>query len=757
MPSTTVDEQLISDLFDVQPDSVVFFQPVFGNEQILDFEVRYCNEAAEKILNAPKPKIIGERLSTTPLMDADSRKLIFEQCSQVWNDGQVLEYTYYSPGFDRYFQVQRSKIMEGILSITRDRTPEVKTELQIKEQAELLNSVIEGSPGGIALYRSERNDKGEIVDFRLQLANRRCAEITGFSMEELQRYSVKELMQIRAQSHFFDICKNVVEKGESVFHEIHSKTRDRWIAVSIAKHHDGYLLNYTDVTHSKKQAEQISGILDASLNGIISMEAILGETGEVEDFKVTKVNKAFTRILKLEAHEATGKTYLSIFPRAKEIGVFDLHVQVLQTGLPIEKEFYYDGEGFDGWYKIAISKMGENGLVQTFTETTESVRDKKQVQEAARFLQEVINGSHTGILVVEPVHNRQKKIVDFRFKSVNKTLSDLVKQEPEALIGQLHSKWFPEYTGNGAFEAYCRIVETGEEMHFENHFENKNNDRWMDVSGRKIGNDLLISFHEITSLKKLQLQLEAYIHELKNSNERLSQFTHIASHDLKEPLRKIFMFTNLLEQRFADKFDEGLHGLLSKIQNTSSRMQALIDDLLTYAHVSMKPALTRVSLNTLLQNVLVDLEAVIQEKKAVIDVTELPVIDGDQGQLCQLFQNLISNGLKFHKEGQCPQITINHTLISKKKLPADVKTTSDAGQFYRISVKDEGIGFPEEFRHKIFQLFQRLHPNDRYPGTGIGLAIVSKIVENHHGFVVTESAPGEGATFHVYLPVEEKD
>jgi signal transduction histidine kinase len=755
MTTVTVDEQLIADLFDIQPDSVVWFLPVFENGNITDFEARYCNEAATEILRAPKDKVIGARLQTTTLMDQDSRRLIFEQCLQVWNNGQAIEYTYYSPGFDRYFRVQRSKIMGGILSITRDRTQEVKTELQIQEQAQLLHSVIEGSPNGIALYRSQRNDKGEIVDFRLLLGNQRSAEITAFTLEELYRYSVKELMQMRSTSNYFDICKKVVETGEPTYLEYYSQVRKRWIAFSIVKHDDGYLLNYMDITATKKQAEQLNSILDASINGIIAMEGIRNEKGEVVDLKIIQVNQAFTKILRLRPEEVLNKNYLSVFSKAKEVGVFDLHVQVLLTGKPVEYEFYYDGESYDGWYRIVVSKMGENGLVQTFTETTESVKDKRRIEEATQFLQEVINGSHTGILVISPVYNEKKEIIDFRFKSANKTLSSLVNQEPEALIGQLHSKWLPEYKNNGAFEAFRKISETGSELHFENHYANENNDRWMDVSGRKIGDDVLVSFHEFTPLKKLQLQLEATINELKNSNERLSQFTHVASHDLKEPLRKIIMYSNLMEQRYANNLEDGALTFLKKIQQTSYRMQALINDLLTYAQINTKPvSFKQVALDVLIQNVLTDLEATIQEKGAVVDVVPLPTLKGDEGQLSQLFQNLISNALKFHKKGKVPKVRIKAALVSRKQLPVKAGTSANAANYYCISVADDGIGFSKEYEEKIFQLFQRLHSNEQYEGTGIGLAIASKVVENHQGFITTESEVGRGATFHVYLPAD---
>jgi signal transduction histidine kinase len=396
--------------------------------------------------------------------------------------------------------------------------------------------------------------------------------------------------------------------------------------------------------------------------------------------------------------------------------------------------------------------MGENMLVQTFTDITDSVRYQEQLQDAAQFLQQVIDGSHTGILVVSPVYDEQREVVDFRFKSLNKTVASLVNQEPEALMGDLHSRWFPEYQRNGAFESYKQAFISGGDLHFENHFENEENDRWMDVVASKIGDDVLISFHEFTTLKKLQLKLEATVEELKASNERLSQFTHVASHDLKEPLRKITMYTSMMD-RESNTLTQQQTEFLQRIKGTAARMQSLINDLLTFAQVNTRPhSLEPIALEDIIRTVLTDLEAGIAESSAVVQIDALPTIRGEEGQLGQLFQNLISNALKFHKVGQAPEIRIQATTLQRSELPSEIAHFSPASRYYRISVKDNGIGFDPKYKEKIFQIFQRLHNRDEYDGTGIGLAIVSKIMENHQGYILADSRMGEGASFNLFFP-----
>jgi light-regulated signal transduction histidine kinase (bacteriophytochrome) len=173
-------------------------------------------------------------------------------------------------------------------------------------------------------------------------------------------------------------------------------------------------------------------------------------------------------------------------------------------------------------------------------------------------------------------------------------------------------------------------------------------------------------------------------------------------------------------------------------------MGNLIDDLLLYSHVSQRPPeMEKVDLNEKVQRVLEDLELDVQEKEAIISVGKLPVVQGYRRQLQQLFQNLISNALKYSKKDVAPRIVITAKEVVEK-----------GKSYHLVTVEDNGIGFEQEYADKIFQMFTRLHGKGEYSGTGVGLSIVKKVVENHNGFIRVESTPGEGSTFNVLLPVE---
>lgn len=262
----------------------------------------------------------------------------------------------------------------------------------------------------------------------------------------------------------------------------------------------------------------------------------------------------------------------------------------------------------------------------------------------------------------------------------------------------------------------------------------------LDIHEQKITEEKLEELVE-----KRTEELQRSNNELKRSNQNLEEFAHAASHDLKEPVRKIHFFTQQLKEQLGKYVNEIENRSFQRIENATERMRNLIDDLLLYSHASQKPHEKElIDLNQKVQRVIEDLELDIHEKKAVITVGKLPKIKGYRRQIQQLFQNLLSNALKYSKADVPPYIDITASeLIEYDKL------------YYMISVKDNGIGFEQEYEEKIFQMFSRLHGRHEYSGTGVGLSIVKKVIENHNGFIRVVSEPGAGSTFKIFLPADQ--
>jgi two-component system CheB/CheR fusion protein len=247
-------------------------------------------------------------------------------------------------------------------------------------------------------------------------------------------------------------------------------------------------------------------------------------------------------------------------------------------------------------------------------------------------------------------------------------------------------------------------------------------------------------------------ELRVAVRELEMSNNNLQQFAYIASHDLKEPLRKIHMFSSEIKTRFLSDADTKAQSHIDKVIKSSVRLTKLINDLLTFSSISSNNQFQKTSLQKLIEEVLSDLELVIHEKEVQLDIAPLPAIDAIPSQMRQVFQNLISNAVKFSRKGIKPVIEITCEKVAEKAIESKL---AESGSFLRIQIKDNGIGFSEQHIDKIFMIFQRLHGRNDFEGTGIGLAIVKSIIDKHQGLITARSVEDQGSTFTIVLPVKQ--
>lgn len=255
-----------------------------------------------------------------------------------------------------------------------------------------------------------------------------------------------------------------------------------------------------------------------------------------------------------------------------------------------------------------------------------------------------------------------------------------------------------------------------------------------------------ISVTDISERKKAEETAGLYMKKLERSNRELQDFAFIASHDLQEPLRKIQAFGTMLEETTALKLDDESRDYLERMMKAAKRMSDMIRGLLEYSRVgSRHGAFETVELSRVVREVESDLEIQAERSGARIEIGPLPVIEADINQMRQLFQNLLSNALKFHGEEK-PRIKIY------ARSPGDVSERPQGGGTHLIFIEDNGIGFDEKYVERIFTLFERLHGRTDFEGTGMGLAICRRIVEHHHGSITARSKPGRGATFIITLP-----
>ena len=324
--------------------------------------------------------------------------------------------------------------------------------------------------------------------------------------------------------------------------------------------------------------------------------------------------------------------------------------------------------------------------------------------------------------------------VNARIRFINFTIPGLTV---ERVIGEDLFDWIAQESRENARSVIQRVLATGETGGYEAKPAVGGGPEWFAarvgpimVDDRIIGFTVILT--DITELKRTQVRLE-------QSNRELESFAYVASHDLQEPLRKIQTFGERLKKTSTSLSPEG-HDSLDRMQGAATRMRRLIDDLLAFSRVSAKgQPFSRVELSTVASEVLDDLETPIEQTGAAVTFGELPVLEADPTQMRQLLQNLVGNALKFRRPGAPPSVSITASV--------DVQAHR-----FTLVVADNGIGFDEAYRERIFNVFQRLHGRGQYEGTGIGLAICRKIAERHGGAIEARSTPDVGSSFHITLP-----
>jgi PAS domain S-box-containing protein len=384
------------------------------------------------------------------------------------------------------------------------------------------------------------------------------------------------------------------------------------------------------------------------------------------------------------------------------------------------------------------------GLVGVARDITERKRAEQALRASENRLRKLVEGNIIGVDVRDAAG---------RLKDANSVFLNMVGYSTEELqAGQLSIK---DLTAPAFWpadqQAAAEALASGACQPYEKAFIHKDGHIVPAMVGYTrlddSGDEFIGFVLDLSELKQTQAVLQDYTDKLEQSNRELEQFAFVASHDLQEPLRKIKTFGSYLQQQLQGSLDENTRDGLQRMLSASERMQAMIDDLLQLSRVNTQGRpFVPVDLAKVAAEVVSDLEPRILRTGGQVVVEALPCVEADPIQIHQVLQNLIGNGLKFHKPGTPPIVKVSGTVTQSR---------TGRGELVSIQVADNGIGFEEARFEKILQPFQRLHVRSEYEGTGIGLAIVKKIVERHHGEISAHSTPGEGSTFLITLPVRQ--
>lgn len=438
------------------------------------------------------------------------------------------------------------------------------------------------------------------------------------------------------------------------------------------------------------------------------------------------------------------KTFYEIELRYRNSG--GTYRWILARGVPIRED-----DKVIAWYGTS-SDIDEQKQLERHLEV--KVRERTlELEEKNKLLDNILTHSSNGISVTEMIFDEEGDVVDARTILANNAAVNFSGIPRELYLSKTASELDPGIVKSPYGQMCVQVLKTGKPSIIQYFLEFSS--RWLELTVSRMDESHLIHiFTDVTPIKEAQLQLERSLEELKYANANMEEFAYATSHDLKEPVRKMQYFTNRLREELTEAIDAPQAKLFDRLENASVRMNKLIDDLLEYSQAARgSTQVEEIDLNEKVEGVLDDLELEVQQKKARVQVEHLPRIRGSRRQIQQLLQNLIGNALKYTKADVTPEIKITYRKVMGKETGRQLPPEAMDRCFHEIAVVDNGVGFDQRDADRIFTVFTRLHSHKEFPGSGIGLSIVKKVVDGHHGFVWAESERGEGSTFTVLLPV----
>jgi PAS domain S-box-containing protein len=755
-------------------------------------------KAVPELEGQPFPQLLDEAYETgVPYSSTNAP-------AQILMDGVLRTFYFnftYKPLFD-----DSGKVF-GIINMAVDVTKQVLAQKALEESEAKLRSVIASAPAAMGLFVGR--------ELLIEMPNQAFIDIVGKGPEIVGK-PLREVMPELESQPFLQILDDVYTSGK-MFQSFGSQVNIVQNGVMTHHYYnitytpifdaDGQVYAILDIAIDVTERVVAQIEMEESQMQLLSLFeespvaiAIINK----ENLTFTMANPFYAEMVGRSLDQIIGKPLLEVLPEIESQGFDQLLRQVIETGVPFLSgeqavELMRDGRLQTIYINLTYQPKKDpegyiNGVLVVATDTTQQVLARQKIQEAESTLRGAVELAELGTWEIDlrkDTMDFSKRICDW-FKigeneqiTIPQVYASIHRSQRKAVRKAVENAMLPdsdrvfniEFTLEPSEGIEERILHaTGKSYINEKGQVYKINGTVQDVTGhrkiqlelenqvrqrtgelRKANQELAASNEELASINSefmvINHELTRSNDLLARSNENLQQFAYVASHDLQEPLRKVQSFGDLLMKRYAEQLGGG-EDYVRRMQQAAKRMSTLIDDLLTFSRLSVKQDSSEpVQLNEVVDAAFSVLEIAVQEAGAHITVDPLPVILGDKPQLEQLFQNLLSNALKFRKIGTEPVIHVTSRILAAAQLPPLAKPLRNAPAYHRIDIIDNGIGFDSRNADQIFQVFQRLHGKHEYPGTGIGLAICEKVVTNHGGAITAASREGEGATFTVFLPI----
>ncbi|MBM4463803.1 MAG: PAS domain S-box protein [Chloroflexi bacterium] len=638
-------------------------------------------------------------------------------------------------------------IMETGIDITEQKQAQAglrqardELEVRVQERTKDLEesqmryrSLFEKSPYGILVVGP---DTVKIIE-----SNDMAAAQLGYSPDEFAQLTIHDIEALETAAETALHVQKMLETGEDHFE---SKHRSKWgeirdvevITKVIQLPGKSVILAIlNDITQRKQAEEKVKRAAEewqTTFDSITDMVSILDK-----DFKIIRANRAFADAVKIRPEELSGRCCYAVVHGMGCPVEGCPHKETLKTRRTVTREIFEPNLGIH--LEVTASPLlNETGEVWASVHIARDITERKKAEQTLKEGQQDLNRAQavarTGSWRLDIRRNELLWSDEtYRMFGIPKgtpltyeTFLSIVHPDDRDLVDRT---WTAALKG-GPYDIDHRIVVGTEVKWVREKAE-------LEVDEQGVVKGGFGTVQDITESKQAEEALRNITAELTRSNTELEQFAYVASHDLQEPLRMVSSYVQLIADRYKGKLDQDADDFIRYAHDGALRMHRLINDLLAYSRVGTRGGtFEQVNLEVVLTQALSNIEVAINETNAITTYDPLPVVWGDAGQLIQLFQNLIDNAIKFHSE-EAPRIHVSSRL---------------RGSEWVLSVRDNGVGIAPEYFDRIFLLFQRLHPREKYSGTGIGLAICKRIVERHGGQIWVESRSGEGSTFCFTLP-----
>ena len=691
---------------------------------------------------------------------------------------------------DVYWTFTYSSVMgdegtiDGVLVICNETTKKVNTLKQLKKsqtslalsEANLRNIILQ-APVAMCILKGPKHV--------VEIANDRMYELWGGSREDIMGKPIFDSLVDARYEGFEAIMDKVYKTGETYVaygapvtlfrnerkelvyvHFVYEAFRDGYGSISGVM---AVAIEVTKELDTRKRLEQSEN----KVRSLVESAPFPIGVYEGREMRITMLNQAIIDVWG-KSGNLIGKRYAEVLPELENQEIYEQLDTVYTTGVPFHArnrrvDLVVNGCLQPFYFNYSFTPLFDldgqvYGVMNTAADVTDLNIAKLKLEQSEQNFRSMVTQAPVAMCIMTGPNHVVEVANDLMFQ--------LWGKPSESIINKPIFEGLPDARGQGLEAALDNVYHTGESYEaneasvvlfrkgkFETVYQNFVYQPYKDANGNILG-VLTISI-DVTPQVLARQQIEEVVKErtesLRRTNAELSQFAYITSHDLQEPARKISTFIELLADILGEDIDSRAINYLTKIDISSKRMLSLIRDVLAFSQLSKSSyEFQKVDLNVVLEETMNDFELLIDQKNCVIESDSLPVIESIPLQMGQLFSNLISNALKFARPEAANCLAIRF-MMKNRELLSEFPNLKPSRQYCCLYFIDSGIGFSQNHAVQIFDIFQRLHPKSEYHGTGIGLAMCKKIVENHGGHIFASSSPGKGATFTVILPALQSE